>query len=144
MAAVLFLDVEGAFPNTVTAQLLHNMRMCRVPEEYVLFIDCLLTNRCMRLKFNGYTSGWVNVDNGIVQGDLLSMILYLFYNSDLLLDAEKGEAKVGYVDNVNFFAEAPTFNEAYAKLNNMMMCDGGGQDLSRDHTLDLRCRSSHS
>ena len=34
MAAVLFLDVEGAFPNAVTAQLLHNMRMCRVPEEY--------------------------------------------------------------------------------------------------------------
>ena len=133
MAAVLFLDVEGAFPNTVTAQLLHNMHMCRVPEEYVLFIDCLLTNRRMRLKFNRYTSGWVNVDNGIVQGDLLSMILYLFYNSDLLLDAEKGEAKVGYVDDVNFFAEAPTFNEAYSKLNNMMMCDGGGQDLSRDH-----------
>ena len=75
VAAVLFLDVEGAFPNTITAQLLHNMCMCRVPEEHVLFIDCLLTNRCTRLKFDGYMSDWVNVDNGIVQGDPLSMIL---------------------------------------------------------------------
>ena len=32
MAAILFLDVEGAFPNTVSARLLHNMHMHRVPE----------------------------------------------------------------------------------------------------------------
>ena len=94
MAAVLFLDVEGTFPNAVTAWLLHNMHMRRVPEEYVLFIDRLLTNRRTRLKFDSYMSGWVDVDNRIVQGHLLSMILYLFYNSDLLSDTEKGEAKV--------------------------------------------------
>ena len=35
--------------------------------------------------------------------------------------------------DINFFAEAPTFNESYAKLNDMMMHDGGGQDRSRDH-----------
>ena len=72
VAAILFLDVEGAFPNAVSARLLHNMRMCRVPKEYVLFMDCLLTNQCTWLKFDGYTSDWINVDNGIVQGDPLS------------------------------------------------------------------------
>ncbi len=35
VAAMLFLDVEGAFPNAVTARLLHNMRMRRVPVKYV-------------------------------------------------------------------------------------------------------------
>ena len=49
--------------------------MHQVPEEYVLFIGCLLTNRCTRLKFDGFTSDRVNVDNGIMQGDPLSMIL---------------------------------------------------------------------
>ena len=68
-----------------------------------------------------------------MQGDLLFMILYLFYNLDLPSDAEKGEAKVGYMDDVNFFAEALTFNEAYAKLNDMITYDGRGQDWSRDH-----------
>ena len=56
VAAVLFLDVKGAFPNAVTSRLLHNMHMRWVPEEYVLFIDRLLTDRCTRLKFDGFTS----------------------------------------------------------------------------------------
>ena len=131
--AILFLDVEGAFPNTVSAHMLHNMHMCRVPEEYIPFVDCLLTNRGMQLKFDGYTLDWINVDNGIVQGDPLSMILYLFYNSDLLEDMGKLVTNVGYVDDVNFFAEGPTFDVAYAKLSDMVTHDGGGQDWSKQH-----------
>ena len=133
VVAILFLDVEGAFPNAVMARLLHNMCMCQVPEEYVCFIGRLLTNRRTRLKFDGFTSDWIDIDNGIVQGDPLSMILYLFYNADLLMDVGKMEMKVGYVDNVNFFAEGPTFDAAYATLNNMITCEGGGQEWSRNH-----------
>ena len=65
VAAVLFLDVEGAFPNAVMAHLLHNLHMCRVPERYVLFIEQMLINHHTRLKFNGYVSEWVDVNNGI-------------------------------------------------------------------------------
>ena len=97
MAVILFLDVEGAFPNAVIAWLLYNMHMHQVPEDYVLFIGHLLTNRHSRLKFDRFTSDWVDVDNGIVQGDPLSMILYLFYNSDLLTDIGRTEMKVGYI-----------------------------------------------
>ena len=75
VAVVLFLDVEGAFPNTVTARLLHNLRMRRVPERYVSFIAQMLTGWCTRLKFDRYVSDWMEVNNGIVQGDPLSMIL---------------------------------------------------------------------
>ena len=133
MAAILFLDVKGAFPNAILARLLHNMRMHCVPEEYILFVDRLLTDRRMRLKFDGFTLEWINVDNGIVQGDPLSMILYLFYNADLLEDVGKMETKVGYVDDVNFYAEGHTFDAAYAKLSDMMTQEGGGQDWSKLH-----------
>ena len=61
------------------------------------------------------------------------MSLYLFYNSDLLEDVGKLEMKVGYIDDVNFFAEGPTFDVAYVKLSNMVTCDGGGQDWSKQH-----------
>ena len=61
------------------------------------------------------------------------MILYLFYNADLLADVEKGEMKGGHVDDVNFFTEGPTVDAAYATLNDMMTCDGGGQEWSRTH-----------
>ncbi|KXN91917.1 hypothetical protein AN958_11353 [Leucoagaricus sp. SymC.cos] len=44
VASVLYLDVEGAFPNTVTDRLIHNMCRRRVPPTYVEFVHSLLTN----------------------------------------------------------------------------------------------------
>ncbi|KNZ74351.1 hypothetical protein J132_07209 [Termitomyces sp. J132] len=35
IAAALFLDVQGAFPNTVGDRLIHNMCKCGVPNCYV-------------------------------------------------------------------------------------------------------------
>ncbi len=45
VAAALFLDVQGAFPNTVKDQLLHNMKLCQVPTCFVNLITCKLTGR---------------------------------------------------------------------------------------------------
>src|SRR6266481_6523585 len=111
------------------------MRMRRVPESYVLFIERLLTSRRTRLKFDGYTLDWMDVDNGIVQGDPLSMVLYLFYNVDLLTTSHKKELKIGYVNDVNFLVEGDDFDKAYARLSNMMLCEGGGFDWSCNHNL---------
>ncbi len=61
------------------------------------------------------------------------MILYLFYNADLLEDVKKKEIKIAYVDDVNFFAEGANFEEVYERLNDMMTRDGGGQAWSREH-----------
>ena len=130
---VLFLDIEGAFTNAVMSCLLHNLHMHRVPERYVKFIEQMLTNRQTRLKFDGFTSNWVGVNNGIVQGDSLSMILYLFYNTDLIDGAKKGDAKIVYVDDANYYAKGVDFKEAYEKLRDMMTREGGGQDWSCWH-----------
>ena len=44
-AAALFLDVQGAFSNTVKDQLIHNMRMRRVPQCFINIITLSLTGR---------------------------------------------------------------------------------------------------
>ena|SRR6266481_7438543 len=113
MVAVLFLDMEGTFLNTVSHHLLHNLHVQQLPEEYVHFIDQLLMGRWTKLKFDGFMSEWLNIDNGSIQGDPLSMILYLFYNADLLMDVKKQEMKIAYVNDVNFYAEGADFKEAY-------------------------------
>ena len=41
------------------------------------------------------------------------MILYLFYNADLLMDVKRQEMKIRYVDDINFYAEGSDFEEAY-------------------------------
>lgn len=43
VAAALFLDVKGAFPNMVPARLLHNMKMKRVLTIYINLIAHILT-----------------------------------------------------------------------------------------------------
>ena len=43
--AVLFLDIEGAFPNTVTYRLLHSMKKRRLPDKLIAFAGLMLENR---------------------------------------------------------------------------------------------------
>ena len=112
VTSVLFLDVEGAFLNAVTARLLHNLRKRRVPEVYVSYVDTMLMGHRTQLKFNDHTSSWFELDNGIGQGDPLSMLLYLYYNSDIL-EVLKGcnEMGLGYVDDMALVAVAVTLDQ---------------------------------
>jgi hypothetical protein len=43
VVSVLFLDIEGAFPNTVMKRLFHNRRKRRLLEYYVIFVENMLT-----------------------------------------------------------------------------------------------------
>jgi hypothetical protein len=56
VASVLFLDIEGAFPNAVTKRLLHNMRTRQIPRAIIEFTEQVLTGRKTQLRFDGYTS----------------------------------------------------------------------------------------
>ena len=63
VAAALFLDVQGAFPNTVKEQLIHNMRMRRVPKCFIDIVTLSLTGRTTLLKFDDYLSDPIVLDN---------------------------------------------------------------------------------
>ena len=86
------------------------------------------------MKFDDYISDWFHINNGIVQGDLLSMVLYLFYNADML-DVAYGrdELVLGYVDEVALLAAAKTTDLAYWALSDMVIHPGGALDWSAQH-----------
>lgn len=134
VASVLYLDVEGAFPNAVTSRLIHNLRKRRVATKYVNYICSLLQDRNTRLKFDDYQSDPMPIDNGIGQGDPLSMLLYIIYNADIL-DIPTGmeEGAAGYVDDAYLIATGPSFKETTKKLKEMMERAGGGFDWSTTH-----------
>ena len=133
--SVLFLDVEGAFPNAVTKKLIHNLKKRRIPTSIVRFITQLLHNRRTRLRFDDHTSGIINVTNGIGQGDPLSMLLYIIYNADLLdlPDNPLSEAAIGYVDDVALLATGDDFEETTHRLETLMTKEEGGLEWSRNH-----------
>ncbi|KIK37465.1 hypothetical protein CY34DRAFT_45969, partial [Suillus luteus UH-Slu-Lm8-n1] len=60
------------------------MRARRLPLALVDFTEQVLTGRKTQLHFDGYTSDWIDINNGIGQGDPLSMILYIIYSADLV------------------------------------------------------------
>lgn len=134
VVSALFLDIEGAFPNAVTGRLVRNMRRRRIPRKYTTFVENLLRNRRTKLKFDDFTSDFFELSNGIGQGDPLSMILYLFYNADLLeIPSGQDEDAFAYVDDITLIAVADSFKDAHKKLKDMMKRAGGAEEWSRDH-----------
>ena len=93
----------------------------------------MLTNKHTKLRFDGFTSNWVNVDNGIVQGNPPSMLLYLFYNADLIASSQKEEAMIAYIDDASYYVEGLNFEEAYSKLQDMMHRGQGSYNWSKQH-----------
>ena len=138
VAAVLFLDIEGAFPNAVPEKLVHNLRKRQVPSKYANFVSNMLRDRVTTLKFDGYSSDAIQIDNGIGQGDPLSMVLYQFYNADLLdIPSSKDEDAMAFVDDSLMLAIADSFEEAHAKLADMMGREGGVAEWSNTHNSPL-------
>jgi len=138
VTSVLFLDIKGAFPNAVPLRLEHNLRKRQVPRKIVDFVHNMLKGRVTTLKFNGYTSDPIIIDNGIGQGDPLSMGIYQYYNADLLdIPSEKDESAMAYVDDSVMIAIADTFPEAHTKLHSMMTRARGVTKWSTQHNSPL-------
>ena len=144
VVSVLFLDVEGAFPNAVTDRLIHNLKKRRIPALLVGFVARLLTNRRTRLRFDDYTSEYRDIINGIGQGDPLSMLLYILYNADLLEipDDELREDALGYVDDIALVATGNDFEESTQRLKVMMTKEEGGLQWSREHNSKFEVSKS--
>ena len=136
VASVLFLDVQGAFPNVVKKVLLHNMRLRGVPSEYIRVTELMLTGRKTRLSFDDFLSAFIPIDNGNNQGCPLSMLFYAFYNAGLLEISHpdcKDEKQFGFVDDVALLAVGSDFTETYQKLSDMMNHPHGAFDWSISH-----------
>ena len=138
VTAVLFLDIEGAFPNAVTNKLLHSMRKRGLPEILIKFAGTMLKDRSTILRFDDYISDPIELDNGIGQGDPLSMALYQYYNADILdIPRESCESAEAYVDDAILTATAKTFEEAHKTLVDMMQRPGGMVDWSKSHNSSI-------
>src|ERR1700733_713956 len=121
VVSVLFLDIEGAFPNAVNSVLIHNMRKRRIPKPYTDFVTNLLNGRSTRLRFDDFVSEPIKIDNGIGQGDPLSMIAFLFYNADLLDLAEyPNESTIAFVDDSFIAVEGADFEDTTSDLGFFM------------------------
>ena len=115
VASVLFLDIEGAFPNAVNGKLIANLTRRKVPTMIVKFVDNMLKGRSTHLKFDDHILDYIKIDNGIGQGDPLSMVLYQYYNADLLdVPTSPSEFAAAYVDDAILHQDVVVFVSEFA------------------------------
>jgi hypothetical protein len=105
VASLLSLDVSGAFDNVAFQRLIHNLCKRRVPEVLIQWIVSFLTNRRTALLLQEGLSEVFKLLTGIPQGSPLSLILFLFFNADLIDDthaAFPGKVLVtAYIDDLS-------------------------------------------
>ena len=110
------------------------MRSCQVPTPYIHLINCMLSDRQTQLCFNDFTSEPILLSNGTTQGCPLSMLLYAFYNMELIEIAHgKNKLAAGFVDNCAFVATADNLNNSHRILKDMMECPNGVLNWSLNH-----------
>ena len=107
-------------------------------------MEQLLGNRRTRLKFDDHISDIIDIANGIGQGDLLSVLLYIFYNADILelTDDPLNEDILGYVDDIAVLSIGTDFKETTNKLNKLMTKQDGGLQWSRLHNSRFEVNKS--
>jgi hypothetical protein len=119
--SVLFLDVKAAFPSVIVKRLLHNLRIARIPEEYISWYERRLANRTTTLSFDDFQSAIFNVHDGLDQGCPLSPLGFIFYNADGLRIADprpsKGELSLGFIDDIAIAARARTYELANENIS---------------------------
>jgi len=104
VATLLSLDVASAFDRVSHQRLLHNLRKRCIPAALINWTQSFLTNRTVAISLTGYTHPKSTVNMGIPQGSPISLILYLFYNADLLESLENNKlatSAIGFVDDIN-------------------------------------------
>ena len=104
---MLSLDISGAFDNVSHNCLIWVLRKKGFPSWILRFVRNFLTGRKTKITFAGYESDWIPTDAGIPQGSHLSLILFLFYISELLeylLQLSGDLLAFGFVDNTNIIA----------------------------------------
>ncbi len=101
VVSLLNLNEESAFNNVAHNRLLHDMKKRRVFRLLLKFVKNFLRNRCIMIIIDNYMMMKCSVNINISQDSLLSSILYLFYNMNLLKACDDIKLRISFTDFIN-------------------------------------------
>ena len=98
---MLSLNEKNAFNNVAHSKLLHDMKKRKVLRLLLKFVKNFLRNQCITIIINDYMMMKRSVNINISQDSSLSLILYLFYNMNLLKACDDISLRTSFTDFVN-------------------------------------------
>src|SRR5699024_8484126 len=106
VATVLSLDVSGAFDRVIRERLVHVLRSRKVPRSICGWVNSSMLERRTTFAFDQETDDFL-LSGGVPQGSLVSPILFLFYNAELIEECGRHDSRldrIGFVDDMNMIA----------------------------------------
>ncbi len=101
VVSLLSLNEKNAFNNVMHSRLLHDMKKRKVSRLLLEFVKNFLKDWCIMIIINDYTMMKCSMNINISQDSLLSLILYLFYNANLLEACDDIKLRTSFTDFVN-------------------------------------------
>ncbi len=101
IVSLLSLNEKSAFDNVMHSRLLHDMKKRKVSRLLLEFVKNFLKDQRIMITIDDYTMMKCSVNIDISQDSLLSSILYLFYNANLLKACNDIKLKINFTDFVN-------------------------------------------
>ncbi len=104
VVSLLNLNEKNAFNNVAHSKLLHDMKKKRVFRLLLEFVKNFLRNQCITITIDNYMMMKRSMNVNISQDSSLLLILYLFYNVNLLKacnDIRLRTSFTNFVDDVN-------------------------------------------
>ncbi len=101
VVSLLSLNEKNAFNNVMHSKLLHDMKKRKVSRLLLKFVKNFLKDQRIMIIIDDYIIMKHSVNVNISQDSLLSLILYLFYNANLLEACNNIKLKTNFINFMN-------------------------------------------
>jgi len=101
VVSLLNLNEKSAFDNVMHSRLLHDMKKRKVSKLLLEFVKNFLKDQRITIIIDDYTTMKRSMNINISQDSLLSLILYLFYNVNLLKACDDIKLRTNFTDFMN-------------------------------------------
>jgi len=120
-AAVLLMDVKGAFPHVAKGNLIKIMEEMGFEADLVRWVESFMEDRKVIMSMDGKEGDSMDVETGVPQGSPVSPVLFVIYLSGLFGQVEEKEKECGsegisFIDDVAWVVEGEDVGECTQRL----------------------------
>jgi len=120
-AAVLLMDVKGAFPHVAKGNLIKRMEEMGFEADLVRWVESFMEERKVIMSMDGKEGDSMDAETGVPQGSPVSPVLFVIYLSELFSRVEEKEKEYGsegisFVDDVAWVVEGEDVGECTQRL----------------------------